>query len=322
VGVHDIYEGQARFLQLQFLAFSSDGLTLRRARDQGMLNGVYGNAFRAFLRLSESSEPEELDDPLIGLFLVICDMSINPTAGFPAAIQDYENFLLDADPGVRFMVLCKCIATDASHLRHHVVQYSGAEYREIVQTLSNLTGLTNHLSDLSQLDKHAGEHSETLGLMDEHRTFKFSRENILLRVLTGEFFAFVTDRLKHPEFFCWTGYYLTIAGGPLTRQLWLRHLSLFSDKADDGALFVRLLSNRGKEDVLDTFNWFYASLLLYDMTKQWVLDQGPFRLEYSWLTSSSNDPDFLERIKGNFRQHYGAEIDQFILVDRPPIPPR
>jgi hypothetical protein len=322
VGLLDIYEGQARFLQLQFLSFASAGLTIPEVRNQGMLDGVYGNAFRAFLKISDSPEPDRLDDPLIALFLVICDMSINPTAGFPASIENYEAFFLDADPGIRFATLCKSIANDAPALRHFVVNYSAEEYRKVVQTLSESTGLSNHLSDLSQLERHCKAHPEASRLIDEHRSFSFSPHNIALRILTGEFLAFVRDRLEYPEFFCWTGYWLTKEGVDLQRALWLKHLSLFTDKVDDGALFARLPPGRSAQNVLEAFNQFYASILLYDLTKQWVLNQGPFRLEYSWLTSSSTDAGFIERVKGVFRKYYGVDLDQFILVNQPTVPNR
>jgi hypothetical protein len=319
VGLMDLYEGQARFIQLQFLAFSSDGLTVREAEDRGMLQGVYGNAFRVFLELSNSSEPELLNDPLVALFMAVCDMSINPTVGFPAPIGDFETFFLDADPGIRFAILCKAIADHAPELRRLVVGYTADEYRAVVRTLSDVTGLRNHLNDLSLLDRHARENCQASTLVEEHRSFKFTQDNIVLRVLTGEFLAFVRDRLERPEFFCWTGHWLTVGGGELERALWLKHLSLFSDKVDDGALFARLHPGRDEGDTLEMFNQFYASMLLYDLTKQWVLNPGEFRLEYSWLTSSPT-PGFIERVKGVFIRHFGVGIDQFVLVDRPAAP--
>lgn len=322
VGLLDLYEGQARFIQLQFLALSSDGLTIAEAKDRGMLDGVYGNAFRAFLKLSDSPEPEDLKSPVVALFLFICDMSINPTVGFPAEIDSYEDFFLDADPGIRFATLCKAVATEAPDLRGLVSDYSAEEYTTLARRLSSVTGLKDHIVDLARLGKHARDDPGAASVMREHRSYRFSPSNIALRLLTGEFLTFVIDRLESPEFFCWTGYWLTVGSGERQRELWLRHLSLFSDKADDGALFARVHPDRTKDDVLEVFNQFFAAILLYDLSKQWVLNPGPFRHEYSWLTSSATDPKFLERVKGIFQKHYGADIDHFTLLDQPTIPKR
>ena len=47
VGAYQIFEGQARFGQLQYLYFASDGkLTWDDVRSMGMLRGVYGEALR------------------------------------------------------------------------------------------------------------------------------------------------------------------------------------------------------------------------------------------------------------------------------------
>lgn len=319
VGLLQLYEGQARFIQLQFLALSCDGLSTAEARSRGMLDGVYGDAFREFLKISESPEPENLIDPLIALFLFICDMSINPTVGFPAPIESYEDFFLDADPGIRFAILCKAVATDAPELRAFVTNYSLEEYRVLAQRLGEVTGLGNHLTDLTRLKEHASAHHDAASLLDEHRSFKFVPNNIALRVLIGEFLTFVSDRVETPEFFCWTGYWLTRGSGERQRELWLKHLSLFSDKADDGALFVRRLFGRDEGDVLEVFNQFFAAIILYDLSKQWVLNLGPFQLDYSWLTSTDS-PDFLERVKGVFRKNYGVELDEFVLLDQPHLP--
>ncbi|MGE8681520.1 MAG: hypothetical protein ACN6PE_23140 [Achromobacter marplatensis] len=319
VGVLHLYEGQARFIQLQFLALSCDGLSVAEAKARGMLDGVYGEAFREFLKLSESPEPEGLLDPLIALFLFICDMAINPTVGFPAPIEVYEDFFLDADPGIRFAILCRAVATDAPELRTFVTEYSSDEYRILAERLGEATGLGSHIADLTRLKAHASAHQDAAGLLDEHRSFKFVPDNIVLRVLTGEFLTFVTDRVEAPEFFCWTGYWLTHGSGQRQRELWLKHLSLFSDTADDGALFARMVSGRDEADVLEVFNQFFGAIILYDLSKQWVLSPGQFRLDYSWLTSTDS-PDFMDRVKGVFYKNYGVELDKFELLDRPFVP--
>ena len=83
VGVRDLYEGQARFIQLQFLSAAVGLKTFQQAREKGMLDGVYGSAFNSFLTLTDNKEPTNVADPLVALFLLVCDMAINPTAVRP-----------------------------------------------------------------------------------------------------------------------------------------------------------------------------------------------------------------------------------------------
>jgi hypothetical protein len=90
--------------------------------------------------------------------------------------------------------------------------------------------------------------------------------------------------LKHPEFFCWTGIYMS---GQRTivesRELWLRHLSLFSDRGDRDGVYPRRWPNRSEGAVKHTFNQFYGSMALYELTRQWILHDGPFQCDFRWL---------------------------------------
>ncbi|WP_329752816.1 hypothetical protein [Stenotrophomonas maltophilia] len=315
VGLAELYEGQARFIQLQFLANSSaGGLTLDEVRHEGMLDGVYGAAFKQFLKISDTPEPMSIDDPVVALFLFICDMSINPTAGFPAPIRSYDTFYLDADPGIRFAVLCLAVAKEPA-LRDVVQDYSAEEYQRLASRLGELSGLGNHLIDLADFRVRIEHDDLAKKLVAEHKCFQFTDRNIVLKLLTGEFISFLGDRIDHPEFFCWAGHWLSQGNIEGPRKLWLSHLSLFSDKADDDSLYPRMHPERAESDVLETFNQFFASIILYDLSRQWVLIPGPFKLDYSWLTPLSGDAGFREQVSGIFRRHYGVGLADMSLID-------
>ncbi|NIK64385.1 hypothetical protein [Xanthomonas cannabis] len=314
VGVFDLYEGQARFIQLQFLARSNLLITIDDAKNSGMLHGVYGKAFEQFLRITKSPVPDAIIDPTVALFLFVCDMSINPTTGFPSAIKSYESFYLNADPGLRFAYLCEAIAGN-SELLTLVKNYSADEYRQLAKKLGLLSGLGNHLDDLTDFRHHLAENTFAQATSSEHKSFKFTERNIVLKLLTGEFISYINDRTDNPEFFCWAGYWLVGTNNDKARQLWLSHLSLFSDKADDDALFPRMHPERNEADVMHTFNQFFASMLLYDLSKQWVLQPGPFKLDYAWLTSKYDSPDFLDQLNGVFKKHYGFDLTDFKALD-------
>jgi len=67
-----------------------------------MLDGVYGAAFDCFLKHAEFSWPASIHDPIVGLFLLVCDMAINPGEGFPLPLRSPATFITDVDPGIRF----------------------------------------------------------------------------------------------------------------------------------------------------------------------------------------------------------------------------
>jgi hypothetical protein len=86
--------GRARFAQLQYLYFASGGkLIWGEFRSRGMLKGVYAQAFEQFLGLAELDWPTSIDHPAVALFLPVCDIAINPGAGFPMALRVFATFI-------------------------------------------------------------------------------------------------------------------------------------------------------------------------------------------------------------------------------------
>ena len=195
VGLLHIFEGQARFIQLQYLSFARGGMTLREAKEAKLLDGEYGKAFSIFLMMTKSDEPKHIDDPLVALFMLICDLSVNPTAGFPSQITDFHSFYLDVDPGVRFAFLCRAVATHHPKLRTSIKSYSRDEYLEAVSLLSDACGYEAPMRALELIAGWETKQSEISLLMEEHRTFEFGPPNLAIRVLLAEFIEFCKDKL-------------------------------------------------------------------------------------------------------------------------------
>ena len=74
-------------------------------------------------------------------------------------------------------------------------------------------------------------------------------------------------------------------------ELFDRHRALFLDKEGDDSIFPRSYKNKEEKNVIDTFQDFYAANFNYDMTRQWIVDEGPFRYDYRWLSSGRDDHD-------------------------------
>jgi len=314
-GLLAIYEGQARFTQLQYLAGGSGGqLSFKDLRSAGYLSGIYVEAFDTYLKLIEADWPDGVMDPLVGLFLLVCDIAINPTRGFPVDIQIFEDFILDVDPGVRFARLCLAIK-DHPELKTAVTDYSRSEYEAIAAQLTEITGYDHPLAALSIVVDWMEDVPGVRAVMEEHETFDFDLINLPVRVLFSHFCAFSRDKLNHPEFYCWPGAWMA---GPRASQsiqdLFLNHLSLFSDKADDDGIFPRMVPGRDEENVQKTFNRFYAGVLLYDLTRQWVLLDGAFKYDYDWLSKTTPNGPLAKRIREMFEHAYGADPEDFELL--------
>jgi len=312
IGLHAIYEGQARFIQLQFLdTVYSNAPTIDEWRSLGYLSGIYVQAFEHFLLLSESEWPKNVDDPIVGLFLLICDLSINPTRGFPLEIVDFENFINDVDVGIRFTCLSKA-ASQMPHLKSAITEYSREEYIAVSAELSDRIGYDRPLDALTKIVGWLDTEPGIQALMAEHKTFEFDQVNLPLRVFFSHFLSFAKDKLARPEFFCWAGYSMvdTVGSGE-NRALWIRHLSLFSDKADKPGVYPRNWPDREKAAIQKTFESFYSSMVAYDLTRQWTLQDGEFRCEFEWLAKSYSQEDADRWADVAFKQVYGVSLKDF-----------
>jgi hypothetical protein len=135
VGLLDIFEGQARFSQLQFLQAVGGPPDCKRYRDAGYFEGNYISAFDEFRRVTGFLWPDRIDDPLIALFLLICDLSINPMRGFPFSFNAPEDMIIDIDPGARFTRLCEAAKQNPA-LASAILSHSFEDYVEVAGALT------------------------------------------------------------------------------------------------------------------------------------------------------------------------------------------
>lgn len=315
VGLHAIYEGQARFIQLQYLnAMYAKPPSCQDWHDMGYLSGIYVEAFDQFLALSKSDWPEEINDPIIGLFLLVCDLAINPTRGFPLDIESFEDFITDVDVGVRFTRLSLAVA-NLPHLRNAIQSYSREEYVEVSKQLTDEVGYDHPLAALEAVSLWIDQSPGLDRLMSEHKTFEFEQTNLPVRVFLSHFVSYARDKLLHPEFFCWPGVWMVGERiSDQTTELWLRHLSLFSDRGDKPGVYARNWPDRDEKNIKVMFDSFYGTMALYDLTRQWILKDGPFVCNYDWLTENYSQEHADAWANDSFKQIYGVNLKDFDIL--------
>jgi hypothetical protein len=317
IGVRDIFEGQARFSQIQFLASWSGPELLQTYRNDGYFSSLYVAAFEEFLRLTELTWPERYDSPVVALFLLICDLAINPTRGFPLDIESFEHFISDVDPGARFTLLCLA-AKEMPELAQAVLNFSAEEYKYVTQRLTARCGYDDPEAGLNAVIALPGDEGPVDRLMEEYRTYEYSQPNMPVRVLVSHYIAFSRDKQKRPEFFCWPGIWM---GNDKTtsesQALFVAHLSLFQDGADTEQIFPRAVPGRHTDGLKKLVNEFYSSMLAFDLALQWTLKPGPFSYDFKWLTGKFDNPELVNYAKLQFERFFGINPDSCVLIDGP-----
>ena len=319
IGAKEIFEGQARFSQLQYLYLASGRTISWNDFDKaGMFNGVYIEALQYFLDATGLETPSGLDDSVIGLFLIVCDISINPAECFIEDLVDFERLIKIHDPGLRFIELCLAIKDDIKSFRSCVKDYSATEYWKISDLLCSATGFTSPRTLLQTVASWPNRLLSIEKLLDEDKTFNFSLGNLPVRVFLARFIRFQLDKLTTPEFFCWPGIWMTTAkGGGITPEkaldLFEEHRAIFLDK-EDGDIYPRTFIDRDEGAVQKTFDTFYSWVAVYELTRQWLVGTGDFDYDFSWLTSKYSQSQMENWASSRFKAVFGVSTEEFKVI--------
>jgi hypothetical protein len=230
-------------------------------------------------------------------------------------LRVFATFIADADPGMRFLFLCRAIATMRPDLATRITGYSRDEYVEVSEALAVALLIDPPVRVAHRVAGWAADSEALRALMAEHRAFAYSPANLPVRLLFAHFVAFCGDKRTRPEFFCWPGAWM--AGERVSAEgslLLDRHLAPFMDKAHDGGIYPRLMPGRDAALVQTAFNNFYAMNVTYEMTRQWIAKAGPFEYDYGWLSSSGTESEMKMFGDRHFQMVYGVHPDAFEII--------
>lgn len=320
LGLKQIFEGQARFAQLQYLYCGSNRkLTWDEVRRIGMLEGIYVEAFNCFLELVGKEWPQTIDDPLVPLFLLICDLSLSPAEGLFLPMTDPSSLIWSTDPGWRFMFLSRIAKDNGDDFLNSIRDCSAVEYWRVSEVLcaALLSPSPRTLSEtiVNWADKH--ENWQTLDV--EGRTFDFQPSNYPIRVLLSRFIQFQRDKLVSPHFFCWPGMCMTtdqrVIDPAIALRLFNEHQALFLNKPDLD-VYPRLVKGVDETKLQELVNNFYAWVSMYELTRQWLVEEGEFKYDFGWLTSKFSDDEVKKWVDENFKLSTGIYPDTFEIISR------
>lgn len=221
------------------------------------------------------------------------------------------------DPGARFTRFCLA-AAEAPELAQAVQRFSAIEYESIAAQLTERCGYDDPRKGLDAVIELLGDNGPVDALMEEHRTFNYASKNMPVRVMVSHHIAFCRDKRRRPEFFCWPGIWMTGDDfKPEAGSLFITHLSLFQDRADSEQIFPRAVSGRSPESIKALVNNFFGGMLVFDLALQWVLEPGPFRYDFKWLTGNSENSGLIAIAKRQFAHFYGLDPDTCIPIASP-----
>ena len=318
-GAREIFEAQARFAELHYLHFASGGvLDWEDFRRVGLLGRGYVGAFQWFLELIGEPFPDSVDHPLVGLFLVVCELAVNPTDAFPFDLRFYEFFINDVDPGTRFLTLSELIRREHRGLTRLVVDYSRQEYVEATEILSHEMVSPSPLIAAHYVADRSVKHSGLQRLLLEDERFEFGNQDLPIRLLFARYLRFQADKAQRPELFTWPGAWTTNRGEKhraLAEILpfFRRHEALFHS-VPGGEIRPRLLAGRPEQNVQRMFDEFYAANVTYNLVRQWISADGAFDFDFAWLAPDHDQDEVRQWADRNFQQQFSQKPSEFVVL--------
>ncbi|GAN69485.1 hypothetical protein [Acetobacter orleanensis] len=313
IGLYEIFEGQAIFNQIQYLSLALGDESLVHFEEQGYLHGVYRVAFDKFLYYTGLAFPEKTISKEVGIFLLICDLSINPTSCFPGAIENFEEFIPSVDPGTRFSKLCKVIRNN-KNIINKLNDLSKGEYCEISEFICEKAGIKSPTEIFREVSMWPEMSKEINEIMEEGRILSFSAENMPVRLILYKFVEFYSNKYKNPDFFCWIGYKLASSKLPENgMDIWLSQQTLFTKRSDKPGVFVRNFPNIKNENLVKTLGEFYNFLVLRDLTVQMVMKEGNFDMFFDKFVETDTNTSY-EWAQDIFKNVYDVTPEEFKVL--------
>lgn len=116
--------------------------------------------------------------------------------------------------------------------------------------------------------------------------------------------------------FCSVFIRLNLSMARSRRRNGCRNRAAFVDKADDDGVFPRTYPDKDPAAVQETFQDFYASTVTYDLTRQWIVETGPFHYRYNWLVQKAKHEEMKDFGDRHFHSIYDVWPDDIeILTD-------
>lgn len=316
IGTQHIFEGQARFSQLQYLHFATGGqFDWADADEAGMFGELYFKAFEIFLKVSGLDCPQSLHDPRVGLFLLVCDIAINSGEGFPFPITAPALLVDNLDPGIRFLRLANAIREHCPDAAGAITRYDAAEYVHVSELLCAAIEVAAPFKIVTEINRWIDQGELSRACLERHDRGTTDNVNLPLQVLFGQFLSYQRDKASYPHILCWPG--PNMAGDAVTEAsigVFSRQSPLFIDRAEDATIVPVLRAGSDESSIMATFQDFYSGHVLYDLTRQWINRKGGFKYDYRWLQPNSTDEQVKEWADRAFHQAYEVWPDDFTLL--------
>jgi hypothetical protein len=316
IGGNEIFEGQARLTEMQYLHSLTRGrLDFSALEKLNYLRGKYGKALQEFIRISGLPWPTNSLCPSVGLYLLACDLALNPPIPYPVEMANITDIVEHCHPGIRFLSICEKISQNPSKwfqsFRYtyevHCEFTAALEPSPYSFSISEIAGqcvdFWMRLPDLNdiingQIDKALELPSTPLKLL--------LRKHVLL----------MREKQKSPHLFCWYG---ALFIEVIFRKFgFVRYGPPLISIGQTGQIFGSPSLNEGKAN--NPENILYNLLIsqgMNDLVRQWISKPGLFLYNYDWIDPREPEAFWRDALGNYLTKMYGIKPDDIYVLPEP-----
>jgi hypothetical protein len=302
VGASEIMESAARISEVQYLQHASGGrYSWTKYQRMGYLDSRYLSAFNLFLQATRLSVGDDPCSPVVNLFLLVCDIALNPTLGYPDVLNDTERFTKNWHPGFRFLKLCSYLRTVRNAKKWDSLSIA-EDFEEFTNEVCSAVGFDGPVCVANKCIELLGSFGvETI--VQQVTRYETRLPNLPVRYVIGKHAMAMKERTKLPFF---PSMPASFVEGDLEYQESIDRVMASLDPP-----FVRR-KNRGIEPVLPRYaeydegvlrtfqSSFTKWLLILSLGRQLAARRGPFVYALPWVDSSKTADELSSVVAEDF----------------------
>jgi hypothetical protein len=320
-GFHSIIEGQARLIQIRYLYLASNSkLTWDDFAKLGKMGNDYFEAFHAFLKIINASFPSNPMDPVVSLFLLICDIAINPSEGYPCPISDYSRFIENISPGIRF-IFASNVLQKLKELVNIPKDLNRKEYDYITSAICSSLNWHTPQEAAKNAYNAINKSPYIKNFYEDAKKDIFEITNFSVRLYYARHLDFMFSKSSKPEFFCWPERYMVhnpskenSSGIEEARNLFEQHNCPFiwNPITERLEAHTNLASQPSKR--VETLSTYFRWQANFDILRQWTVRNGDFSFRFCWVDKEKEENECKRWVNEDFVNNFGCKIDDITVL--------
>jgi hypothetical protein len=234
--------------------------------------------------------------------------------GYPEDILDYEGFIVDISPGIRFIFGAKII-NENPKLRVKLSTLSKESYEEVSQAICHPLEWKTPL-EVAQIIASYKKSLPKVTIFEQNISKGILEEgSIPVRFYFLKHVNYMLDKIKYPEYFCWPAqHHIHLYGDSLddfrkAKPVYDKHRPPFIKAHKNWAIKTNLGDAISPEAQVKIVSTYFRYQTAYDIIRQLISRKGPFSFDFNWIDPEITPSEYHDWIKNKLTEVLSLDLD-------------